>query len=73
MKTITLNLPEEVDEKEIKMSVAALLFDKGLLSSGQAANFVGISKRGFIENVGSYWVSVFGETAGDLKSPVKDD
>ncbi len=68
MKTIMLNLPDEVDEKEIKMSIAALLFDKGLFSSGQAAKFVGISKREFIENVGSYGVSVFGETAEDLKN-----
>ncbi|WP_339784535.1 UPF0175 family protein [uncultured Imperialibacter sp.] len=69
MKTITLNLPEETDEKEVKMIVASSLFEKGILSSGQAATFVGISKREFIETVGNYGVSIFGETADDLKMP----
>ena len=67
MKKLTLNLPEEVDEKEVKMAVAAILFDKGTLSSGQAADFAGISKREFIETVGKYGVSIFGETPEDLK------
>ena len=40
MKTITLNLPDEVDEKEIKMSVAALLFDKGTFLVFQRANLL---------------------------------
>jgi len=69
MKTITLHLPDETDEKEVRMSVASLLFDKGVLSSGQAADFVGISKREFIETVGKYGVSIFGETIEDLKKP----
>ncbi len=69
MKTLTINLPEEIDEKEIKMTVSAVLFDKGVLSSGQAAEFAGITKREFIENVGKYHVSVFGESTEDLKKP----
>jgi predicted HTH domain antitoxin len=51
------------------MIVASSLFEKGILSSGQAATFVGISKREFIETVGNYGVSIFGETADDLKKP----
>lgn len=72
MKTLTINLPEEVNEKEIKMAVAAILFDKAILSSGQAAEFVGITKREFLENVGKYGVSIFGETAEDLKAPFNE-
>ncbi len=68
MKTLTIKIPEEVDELEVKMSVAAILFDKGILSSGQAAEFVGISKKEFLTTVGKYGVSVFGETTDDLKS-----
>ncbi len=68
MKTLTINLPEETNEKEVKMAVAAILFDKGILSSGQAAEFAGISKREFIETVGHYGVSIFGETKDDLRS-----
>lgn len=36
MKTLTINVPEETNEKELKMAIAAVLFDKGILSSGQA-------------------------------------
>lgn len=67
MKTLTIELPDEVDEKEAKMTVASALFDKGMMSSGQAAIFVGISKRKFLETVGQYGVSIFGETEEDLQ------
>ena len=67
MKTLTLSLPEEANEQDVKMAVAAILFEKGTLSSGQAADFVGISKREFIETVGTFGVSIFSETAEDLK------
>lgn len=67
MKTLTIQLPDEADEKEAKMIVASALFDKGILSSGQAAKFVGISKREFLETVGQYGVSIFGETEEDLQ------
>lgn len=67
MKTITLNIPDSVNEKEVKMQLAAQLFEKGILSSGQAADLVGISKRDFIENVGKYGVSIFGESVEDLE------
>ena len=68
MKTLSVNIPEEANEMEVKMTMAAILFDKGLLSAGQAADFSGISKREFLLSAGMYGVSVFGETAEDLKS-----
>jgi len=66
MKTLTLNIPDTVDEMDVKMQLAAQLFSKGVLSSGQAADVVGITKRQFIEQVGKYGVSIFGETIEDL-------
>ncbi|MCD4788959.1 MAG: UPF0175 family protein [Bacteroidales bacterium] len=66
MKTLTLNIPDTVDEMDVKMQLAAQLFDKGVLSSGQAADIVGITKRQFLEQVGKYGVSIFGETTEDL-------
>jgi len=66
MKTLTLNIPDSVDEIDVKMQLAAHLFEKGILSSGQAAELVGISKREFLENVGKCGVSIFGETIEDL-------
>ena len=67
MKTLTLNVPDSVNDSDVKMQLAAQLFEKGILSSGQAADLVGISKREFIESVGKFGVSVFGETIDDLK------
>ncbi|MCC5931154.1 MAG: UPF0175 family protein [Cyclobacteriaceae bacterium] len=66
MKTLTIQLPDNVDEKYVKMQLAAHLFDKGMMSSGQAADMVGITKREFIETVGQFGVSIFAETADDL-------
>ncbi len=70
MKTLTIDLPEEVNEREARMTIAAALFDKGIFSSGQSAEFVGISKREFLETVGNFGVSIFGETVEDLRKPV---
>lgn len=69
MKTVTLQVPDEADEKRIKVAVAAVLFEKGVYSSGQAAEFAGISKREFLEQVGSFGISIFGETPEDLNRP----
>lgn len=68
MKKLTLTLPEDVNEKEVKMLVAAALFEKGILSSGQAADFAGITKREFLESAGKYGVSIFSESVTDLKA-----
>lgn len=49
------------------MTVASALFDKWILSLGQAAKFVGISQRAFTETIGGYGVSIFGETEDNLR------
>jgi predicted HTH domain antitoxin len=67
MKTLSITLPEEVELQKVKMIIAASLFEQGILSSGQAAELVGITRRVFLEEVGKYGVSVFGETAEDLE------
>lgn len=67
MKTLTLQIPDTVDEKDIKMQVATSLFEKGVLSSGQAAQLVGISKKEFLETAGNYGVYIFGETSEDIE------
>ena len=67
MKSLTIILPEEVELNRVKMIIAASLFGQGILSSGQAAELVGISRSQFLEEVGKYGVSIFGETAKDLE------
>ncbi len=61
MKTLTLNISDSFDEIDVKMQLAAHLFERGIMSSGQAADIAGITKREFLENVGKYGVSIFGE------------
>ena len=67
MKTITIDLPEEVELDKVKMIIAASLFEQGVFSSGQAAKWVGITRRQFLEEVGKYGVSIFGETVEDIE------
>lgn len=71
MRTVTLNIPDniELDDKEIFIILAARLYENGRLSLGQAAEMVGLSKRSFIEILGSYGVSLFsGYITEDLQS-----
>ena len=67
--TVELTLPDSVDLShiDIKMIVAAKLFDMGELSSGQAAKIVGITRREFLETVGKYGVSIFQYDADELE------
>lgn len=67
MKTLTLQLPEDVELSKAQMVIAASLFETGILSSGQAAELIGISRKYFLENVGKYGISIFGETAEDIR------
>lgn len=71
--TVDFNLPEsvKVTGDEIRMIVAAHLFDIGELSSGQAAKLAGITKREFIESVGRYGVSIFQYSAEELEDDLK--
>jgi predicted HTH domain antitoxin len=66
---LEITLPESVQlsEFDIKMTLAAKLYEDGTLSGGQAAELVGISKRSFLEQLGKYGVSIFGYTADELK------
>ncbi len=72
MRTIQLNIPESVDLKDydFSMIVAAKLYEDAILSSGQAAQIVGLSKRAFIEMLGKYGVSVFSTSISDLHSDI---
>ena len=71
--TVELELPDgvKVSESELKMIIAAKLFDTGELSSGQAAKMVGISRREFLETVGKYGVSIFQYDADELREDLE--
>jgi predicted HTH domain antitoxin len=68
MKTLQIQLPASIniEPKEIQMLLASTLYEKGLLSVGQAAQMVGYSKRTFMELLGNYQVSVLNYPAEDI-------
>jgi predicted HTH domain antitoxin len=72
MRTIQLHIPDNVDLKDydFSMMVASRLYEDAKLSSGQAAEIVGLSKRAFIEMLGKYNVSVFSSSISDLHSDI---
>ena len=74
MRTIQLNIPDDVDLKDhdFFMILAAKLYEDAKLSSGQAAQMVGLSKRAFIEMLGKYGVSVFSTSTSDLHSDISN-
>jgi predicted HTH domain antitoxin len=59
--SLNINIPDSIalSPFELSMNLAAKLFDRGLITSGQGAEMVGLSKRDFIKLLGKYEVSVF--------------
>jgi predicted HTH domain antitoxin len=74
MRTVTLKLPDniELNEKEISIMLAAQLYNLGKMSLGQAANLVDLNKAAFINELGKYNVTVFGETLEELEQELKN-
>ena len=74
MTKITLEIPGnlEMSQFEVTMMLAAKLYEEGKLSSGQAADMVGLSKRAFIELLGKYGVSVFGYDFDELENDLNN-
>jgi len=72
MRTIQINIPDSVEmsDYDFSMMVAAKLYEDKKLSSGQAAEIVGLSKRAFIEILGKYGVSLFSNSISDLHSDI---
>lgn len=72
MKTLTVQIPDNLDEREAKMLLAAKLYEKASLSLGQAADLVGYSKRTFMELLGNYEVSVFDYSEAELEKDIQN-
>lgn len=69
---VTVNLPDNVGLREFDflVYVAAKLYEDGIVSSGQAAEMAGLSKKAFIEILGKYGVSLFSQSEDDLLSDI---
>jgi predicted HTH domain antitoxin len=74
MKTLTINIPDNVDVNagEARLMLALKLFEKGKLTLGQAAEIAGFSKRAFIEITGDYSVSPINSAVDDLENDVNN-
>ena len=70
MKTLTLQIPDNLDERDAKTLLAAKLYEKGSLSLGQAAEVTGYSKREFMELLANYGVSVFAFSETELEKDI---
>lgn len=74
MRAITLNIPDDINLKTLDLSIylASKMYEDEIISSGQAAKMVGLSKRSFIEIMGKYGVSAFNNSIDDLLSDIKN-
>ena len=72
MKTVHVNIPEEMSELEMRIILAGELYEREKLTLGQAAELAGLTKRTFIEIMGKYGFSLFGDSTEDLISDVQN-
>ena len=74
MKTLTINIPNtaDVDDKEVRMSLASKLYERGKLTLGQAAELAGYSKETFMELLAEYNVSLINYPANELDEDIEN-
>ncbi len=73
--SIQIDLPEslQLGKFEVSMLLAVKLFEEGLITSGQGAEMVGLSKHTFIEMLGKYKVSIFQYDMDELEDDLRKD
>ncbi|MBS3769696.1 MAG: UPF0175 family protein [Bacteroidales bacterium] len=62
-----------MDKKDLLVFLAVQLYDKGRLSLGQAAEMANMNKSEFMDILGKYEVSLFGETFRDIEQDLNND
>ena len=74
MKNLSVAIPEsvEAEEWELKMMLAAMLYQQGRATGGEAAAVAGMTKRTFLEMLGKFGVSVFSDSVDDLREDVRN-
>ena len=58
MKTLTLEIPEGMNEDKARLAIAEALLEQGILSPDQAATIAGISRKEFLVAIGCMAVTV---------------
>ena len=68
---LELDIPEntnvKLSEYDLKMYLGVSLYEKGIISSGFAAEILGIDRADFILSMAKYGRSVFDKTDEELK------
>ena len=74
MKTLTINIPNtaDVDDKEARMSLASILYERGKLTLGQAAELAGYSKETFMELLAEYNVALINYPPDELDEDIEN-
>jgi predicted HTH domain antitoxin len=74
LRTLQLNFPNTIEQSDdqLRLLIAAKLYENGTLTSGQSAELAGLSKREFIEVLGNYNVSVFSTLVEDLEADIEN-
>ena len=74
MKTLTITIPNtaDVDDKEVRMSLASKLYERGKLTLGQAAELAGYSKETFMELLSEYNVPLINYPADELDQDIEN-
>lgn len=72
--SVQINLPEglKISQFELSMLLAAKLFDEGLITTGQGAVMVGLSKHAFIEMLGKYKISIFQYDIDEIEEDIEN-
>ncbi len=83
MKTITIDLPEDVDlpvtstdedfARALRLAAAIFWYDRGLISQGKGAEIAGLTRTEFIDALGRAQVPACQVTAEELKEEVAFD
>ena len=68
MKTLNLEIPDTLEIRDAKIIFAGELYEREILSLGQAAKLAGLSKRAFIEIMGKYGFSLFSQSEEDIRN-----
>lgn len=73
-RTLQLNFPDAVEQsdQELKVLIAAKLYENGTLTAAQGAELAGLSKKAFLETMGQFHVSVFSHSLTDLDNDRKN-
>lgn len=66
-----LDVPEEQVERRLREMIALQLFREGRISSGKAAELLGISKLEFVQLLARYGLPYSTETPGELAAEAR--